>query len=156
MRHERSVEYEDVDELLAFVTWLIDEKGANVNWTEGRLFTPLHIACLPELVGLLLDRGTDPGFLNLISLTPLMSYVKCADTACVARLLEDQRGPATVNMQVQVGYFAGSTALHFVGHNSPYKPGIKECQIQVLELLLGGGGHHHSRLERTNGRGQTA
>jgi hypothetical protein len=127
-----------MNELLAFVTWLIDEKGPNVNRTEGRLVTPLHIACLPELVGLLLDRGADPGFLYF-SLTPLMSYVMGADRACVVRLLEDQGGRATVNMQVQVGCFAGSTALHFVGHKSPYKPGIKECQIQVLELLLEAG-----------------
>jgi len=47
-------EDEDVEELMAFVTWLIDEKGAEIDCGGLRPWVAfLHDACLPELVGAL-------------------------------------------------------------------------------------------------------
>ena len=130
--------HEDTEKLLAFVTWLIDEKGVNINGNDDNTdYSPLDVACSP-LVGLLLDRGANPRSLDFMGMTPLMAYVTRAEAACVARLLEHAEGRATVNMQAHGGEDQGSTALHFVGDMCPYTH-IKESQVHILELLHGAG-----------------
>jgi len=141
VRHSEKGAVEDMEMLLALVTWLIDEKGADVNDKDGNLdWAPLHVACSP-FVGLLLDRGASPRSLDYMGMTPLMAYVMHAEAACVARLLEHAEGRPTVNMQVHSCLNAGSTALHLLGQMCPntHVLDIKETQVQTLELLLGAG-----------------
>ena len=52
--------HETAEEQLAMVTWLIDEKGADVNCLDGCGRISLEMAHSPELIGVLLDRGADP------------------------------------------------------------------------------------------------
>ena len=62
---------ENVGELVALVTWLVDEKGADVNGGDCYGLAPLHLACMPELVSVLLERGGDPRCIDEDGWTPL-------------------------------------------------------------------------------------
>lgn len=126
-------EKEGAEELIAFVTWLIDEKGADVESHEGNLrLTPLQCAATPEVVGLLLERGTDPRSTdNKLGDIALMRYIKCGRMACVARLLDDAEGRASVNIQLGTG--TGHRALHWAARWG------KEFTVPIIGLLLGAG-----------------
>ena len=68
---------------------------------------------------MLLDRGTNPRARDEFDPTHLISHADEGMAACVARLMEDAGGRATVNMQVDRKIKPGNqvfmyTALHFV------------------------------------------
>ena len=83
---------EVLEELLAFVKWLIDERGADLRIRHGDRQSPLCSACFPGLVGLLLDRGADPQALERDWWTPLMGHAYYLRVASVRRLLEECEG----------------------------------------------------------------
>ena len=83
---------EDKEKLLAFVTWLIDEQGADVNYKEGGTQRALCNACSPELVSALMDRGADPGPTRSGDWTALMWHIVSRRPKCVARVLEYPAG----------------------------------------------------------------
>lgn len=133
----RERERDDAEERLAFVTWLIDEQGADVNYppTWGISKRALRLAGSPELESALMDRGADSGSCNSrdsSDWTALMSLVKREKPACVARLLEYPAGRATMN--VREGH-EGYTALHMLCemyHN-------EEGRDAMIETLLTAG-----------------
>lgn len=133
-----------MEEVLAFVAWLIDEQGVDVNchhhWVG--LNAPLYNACSPELVSALMDRGTDPGPTSSTDWTALICHAADRRPACVARLLEYPAVRATVN--VQVGRRGGWTALHVVC--GMY--GDDEARDAMIAMLLAAGANTTIRDER--------
>jgi len=83
----------------SLVVWLLDEKGADVNATTTEGNTALHCASRPDVITALLDRGADPGRVNRMKWSPLMRQALYGSVEVVARLLQDPRVRATVNMQ---------------------------------------------------------
>ncbi len=71
--------------------------GADVNGFDFYGRTPIWGACLPGLVGLLLNRGASPEYADDRGWTPLMWQAFEGRTACVALLLEDGEGRATAH-----------------------------------------------------------
>ena len=86
----------------ALVVWLLDEKGADI---EGAL----HAAASLDILIALLDRGADPSKANIHGRFPLTVQAKRGTVEIVARLLQDSRVRATINMQDG----RGQTALHW-------------------------------------------
>jgi len=84
---------------LSMVVWLLDEKSADVNATIANGNTPLHLAKTPDIVAALLDRGADSALVSKQRRFPLMHRVRYGNADVVARLLQDQRVRATINVQ---------------------------------------------------------
>ena len=119
---------------------MIDEEGADVSFREEKGgCTPLYFVSSPELISLFLDRGADLRSLDSSQRTPLVTQAISGRVACVARLLEDAVGRATVNMQIEsersIDCCPGYTALHKVCCR--HESGMKHTQM--IELLLGAG-----------------
>ena len=95
-------------ESVPLVTWLLDEKGADVNVVSSTGSTPLHVVKAPDIVNVLLDRGADPARVNMRKWSPLIQQTFLGTAEVVTRLLQDPRVRATVNMQDRYG----ETALH--------------------------------------------
>jgi hypothetical protein len=93
---------------LPLVAWLLDEKGADINARAWYGNTPLHAAATLDILIALLDRGADPTVLTNHGWTPLMSQAFDGRVDCMARLLQDSRVRATINVQNN----NGDTALH--------------------------------------------
>ena len=93
---------------LSLAVWLLDEKGANVNGTTAFGHTPLQCVASVDILTALLDRGAGPNMAGPGGMLPLMSQVRFGRVEEVARLLQDPRVRATVNVQNR----QGSTALH--------------------------------------------
>ena len=92
----------------SLVVWLLDEKGADVNTTSLFESTALQHASSIDILKALMDRGADPTLPNSDGRTPLASHAHRGCVDLVARLLQDPRGRATVNVQERYG----CTALH--------------------------------------------
>jgi len=69
----------------------------------------LHHARSLDILNALMDRGADPCAADRAGVPPLMRHVHDRSVEIVARLLQDPRVRATVNMQSK----NGSTALHY-------------------------------------------
>jgi len=80
----------------------------------------------------LLDRGADPSIADDQGFVPLMHFVFLGSVDIVARVLQDPRVRATVNMQPNTGY----TALHDV---CLHKDETKATSI--IHILLQAGGN---------------
>lgn len=95
-------------ENLPLTLWLLDEKGADVNarWAGGR--TALMFARCPDIISALLARGADPTLTEDKGWTSLIAQVSTGHANAVARLLEEPRVRATIDMQHNTGW----TALH--------------------------------------------
>jgi hypothetical protein len=110
--------------------WLLDEKGADVNAATSQGATPVHGAFTLDLLSALLDRGADPSKLDRHGITALMSQATLGEDGAIARLLEDPRIRAIVNMR----NVPGDTALHWAcTHKSD-----KQQHAQVLLHLQAG------------------
>ena len=96
---------------LSLVVWLLD-RGADVpvnSWYEPPLHRALHKARTVDIITELLDRGADPVRRHYDNpWTPLMSHSRDGFVDGVARLLQDPRVRATINLQ----NCDGRTALH--------------------------------------------
>jgi len=110
---------------LSLVEWLLDEKGADVNARADFGLTATHAARSLDILNALCSRGADPTLSGVPrGRTPLMCHVagmyelvsmiesnlKDPNEAVgmVARLLEDPRVRATIDVQDR----DGNTALH--------------------------------------------
>jgi hypothetical protein len=113
---------------LPLTVWLLDEKGADVNATTSRRDTPLRMAPSLDILIALLNRGADPTLLTDTGSTSLMRQAIRGNVENVARLLQDPRVRATVNLQNSYG----DTALHFACLNAA-------SAISLLSLLLQAG-----------------
>ena len=96
------------EERLSLAMWLLDEKGADVCATTAVGNRALHFAYFLDILNAFLERGADPSQANTYGVLPLMWHARYHSTDVVARLLQDQRVRATVNLQNR----AGLTALH--------------------------------------------
>ena len=137
------------EEFVAFVTWLIDEEGTDVNFRdEEDGCTPFFLISSPELISLFLNRGADLRSLYRRGRTPLMTQAEMDRVACVALLLEDTVGRATVNMEVKskrdIDCYPGYTAFHKVC----CRPESEMEHTQMIELLLGAGADTTMRESR--------
>jgi len=96
-------------ESLPLVLWLLDERGADVNTRVSGGQTPLHGACSLDVLNVLLDRGADPTLLDEYNASPLMFAANFGNVDIVARLLQESRVRAIVDVQGS----KGNTALHW-------------------------------------------
>ena len=115
---------------LSLTTWLLDEKGADVNGKSQYGNTPLHRAASLDILNALLDRGADPTFRSNVGWSPLMYHASFGRACLVKRLLQDPRVRASVDMQIS----DGRTALHFAC-NFP----SREPVAPLVHLLLEAG-----------------
>ena len=126
----------------SLIVRLLDEKGADVNGTTKYGDTPLHLARAPDLITALLDRGADPARVNAHNLPPLMRQIIYRHPDTVARLLQDPRVCATVNMQDDTSH----TALHYACMWGTLKKAVAK-----IHLILQAG----ANPTLTNKKGQT-
>lgn len=88
----------------ALVTWLVDEKGADVNIRNDFNGAPLYYATSSDVVTILLNGGADvivPDAFN--RLTPLMAQVNQNRVECVKRLLQNSCVVASIEAQTDDG-----------------------------------------------------
>eukprot|EP00624_Nannochloropsis_granulata_P001445 evm.model.NODE_17242_length_7764_cov_16.608450.2 len=93
---------------LPLILWLIDEKGADVNVRTRTGYTPLQLARSLDILAALLERGANPVLQNLLGQSALIHQAASGHVDNVARLLQDSRVQATVNLKTPFGW----TALH--------------------------------------------
>jgi ankyrin repeat protein len=87
-------------ECLSLVVWLLDEKGADANASTNNGHICLHFAHAPDIVSALLARGADPiRVTRKQKWSPLMRQALSGTVDVVARLLQDPRVRATINVQ---------------------------------------------------------
>jgi len=110
--------------------WLLDEQGADVNATTSLGPNPLYEARSLDNLTALMDRGADPTLVNIYGTTPLMQLARNGVVENVARLLQDLRVRATVNVQDN----EGMTALHCASKN-------EDKTEAIVHLLLQAGGN---------------
>jgi hypothetical protein len=115
----------------ALVVWLLDEKGADVNGTAAHGRTAIFYAKTPDILTALLDRGADPCTADRFGMSPLMWHMLAGTVDTVARLLQDPRVRATVNMQDG----NGRTVLHYACRNF----GVEDTAAPKVHLLLQAG-----------------
>ena len=116
------------------VLWLITEKGADVNFPDGEGRTSLFFAFEADVFNILLDCGADPTRRDKKGRTPLIQFVDgdwCDFHEGIARLLQDPRVQATVNVQNR----DEDTALHFACRWDADDPE----EFAVIRLLLQAG-----------------
>ena len=87
------------------VTWLVDEKGADINASTHDGYTALFLAKSVQMLSFFLQRGVDPLLHNPDGRTPLMYHSNRYRTDFVARLLQDERVVATIDLQATDNYF---------------------------------------------------
>ena len=96
-------------ESLPLTEWLLDEKGADVNDKLRGGFTSLHGALSHDILNALLDRRADPTLRNgRYERSAFMVQAGRRDVKLMARLLQDLRVRASIDMRDWYGY----TALH--------------------------------------------
>ena len=134
----------DFRESLPLTVWLVDEKGADVNATTSRGLSALHEARSLDIVTALLDRGVAPIRLDDDGVSPLMRHALFGKFDIVARLLQDPRVRATINLQSN----HGRTALH---HACGSASGTEANQAALVTLLLQCGANY----TRTDADGKT-
>ena len=115
---------------LSLTTWLLDEKGADVNGKRQYGETPLHRAASLDVLDALMDRGADPTLRSNVGWSPLMYHTFKGKTDRVKRLLQDPRVRASVDVQ---GY-NDWTALHFACDSLS-----QESVAPLVHLLLEAG-----------------
>jgi hypothetical protein len=94
---------------LPLVLWLIDEKRADVNVrTRTGLYPPLQLAQSLDILAALLSRGANPLLKNLLGQSALIHQAASGHVDNVARLLQDPRVQANVDLVTPFGW----TALH--------------------------------------------
>ena len=108
--------------------WLLEEKGADVNATTSRGLSALHEARSLDILIALLERGADPIRLANDGTSPLMRHAQIGKIKIVARLLQDPRVRATINIQDG----DGRTALHHACDSN----NISEEERAALVILL--------------------
>jgi len=111
---------------------LLDEKGVDVNATTADEGDALHHADSLDILIALLDRGGDPILSDLDCQLPLILQAQCGSAEIVARLLEDPRVRATINMQDMWG----NTALHHACKDFRRDVGGDTAAICKVNLLL--------------------
>jgi len=94
--------------VLPLVVWLLDKKGADMNGRNEYGCTPLHYAKSLDILFALLNRRADPALVTVDGVSPLMYCAIRGEVDNVARLLQDPRIQATVDMSTTEGH----TALH--------------------------------------------
>ena len=119
---------------LPLVLWLLDEKGVDVNSRTSYGQTPLHAAGSLDVLSALLDRGADPTLLDTQNQTPLIPVAYYQRVDIVARLLQDPRVRATIDVQVS----EGNTALHF----ACCRKDVETFDISIVHFLLQFGADH--------------
>ena len=85
-------------ESVPLVLWLVTEKGAGVNGTDWFRYAPLHLANSLDVLDVLLDCGAEPVQLDSDGSTPLIVQMSNEHYTLVARLLQDPRVQASVNV----------------------------------------------------------
>jgi len=95
-------------ESLPLIVWLIDKKGADVNVRTRTRYTPLQLAPATHILAALLERGANPVLQNLLGQSALIHQAASGHVDNVARLLQDPRVQATVDVVTPFGW----TALH--------------------------------------------
>ena len=128
-------------ESVPLVTWLL-ENGADANAITMEGDTALHCASRPDVITALLDRGADPIILpDRAGVLLLKWQAQYGSVKVVARLLQDPRVRATVNMQNK----EGRTALYFACLcRSP-----AEAVVRKVSILLQAGAN--PTLTKKNG-----
>lgn len=116
---------------LPLVLWLLDKKGADVNGRLAYGLLPLHVACSLDILNALLDRGADPTLVDNCKQSSLTFYASDGQSDLVARLLQDPRVRATIDVQ---GGTDGDTALHGACHR-----GDEALATANVRLLLQSG-----------------
>ncbi len=136
--------------------------GAGVTGKNRRGAQPLHYAAdggpglrtwnpqrQAETITLLIKAGANPNALDKSGVAPLHRAVRQRCPAAVSALL---RGGAQVRLKNK----SGSTPLHLAvqntGRGGSGSPESKECQKEIIQILLKAGAN---RLDR-DGRGRTA
>ena len=117
---------------LPLIVWLLDEKGADINARASHETTPLEAAATLDILIALLDRGADPTVRSDGGSTLLMCQAFDGRVDCVARLLQDSRVRATINVQNKYGDTALHDACFYDGEN-------ETSTTSMLHLLLQAG-----------------
>jgi ankyrin repeat protein len=109
---------------LSLTTWLLDEKGADVNGKSQYGNTPLHRAASLDILNALLERAADPTIQTNVGWSPLMDYTIWDRTDLVKRMLQDPRVRASIDVQNRDCDTALHFACHFASRESvaPYRP----------------------------------
>lgn len=116
---------------LSMVVWLLDEKGADVNVTTTSFgASALHQAISLDILKALLDRYADPTIKDSSHGLPVMWHAFHSSADMVARLRQDPRVRATINVQDA----NGNTALHCAGSCSQ----AEEAALKIHALLHAG------------------
>ena len=118
---------------LPLTVWLLDEKGADVNGTTVHGVTPLHHSPSLDILSALLDRGANPTVRDWFGQTPLMTQARSGTGKNVARLLEDPRVRATLNVH---DTYVGESALHLACCKYD-----EELAVSLIHILLQAGGN---------------
>jgi len=115
---------------LPLTVWLLDEKGANANARCYNGLTAIYFAHSLAILTTLLDRGADPAVVANSGATLLMTHAYYSRDDVVARLLQDPRVRATVNLQIT----RCKTALHIACTNEN-----ETLAASIVHLLLKAG-----------------
>ena len=118
------------------VSYLLVLRGVDVNGQTGNGSTAIYHAHNEEVLGFLLDRGAEPVVWNDKGWLPLMHHVQAGRSDCVARLLEDPRGRASIDTVVRGEDFEGFSALHLACWHNNITPTAK---LAILRHLLEAG-----------------
>ena len=115
---------------VSLILWLVKEKGADVNATSATGSSPLHNTESFDVLNALLGCGADLIPLNSNGDTPLMVHLHQSSHDVVARLLQDPRVQASIN--VQEGRY-GFTTLHLAcwDVDKPDVPAIIQLFLQA-------------------------
>jgi ankyrin repeat protein len=79
---------------LSLTTWLLDEKGADVNGKSQYGNTPLHRAASLDILNALLERVADPTIQTNVGWSPLMDCTFRGKTDLVKRMLQNHARPS--------------------------------------------------------------
>lgn len=112
---------------LPMVVWLLDEKGADVNVTTMRGSSSLHKANRLDILNVLMDRGANPVVRDEYGLTILMEQTRLGLVENVARLLQDPRVRATIDVPNQ----SGGTALFYASLHRLAPPFLAQLLLQA-------------------------
>ena len=123
-----------IKESLSLVVWLLDEKGADVNGTMADGTSAFHAAGSLDILTALLDRGADPTLAYEENSLPIMWHASFGTEDTVARLLQEPRVRATVNVQDR----DSETALHWACKTFGTF-GAREAVAPKVHLLLQAG-----------------
>lgn len=117
---------------LAFVTCLVDEKGAAVNARNQHGSTARFFAKSAEVATFLLERGADPLVQDRYGWNVLMEHAFRLEVTCLTRLLRDLRVVEGINTRVTNYIMTGGTALHM----ACWAYGSPNDRATFIEMLL--------------------